>query len=724
MILKRNIVASSALILLLSPPAFSKLFVLGNGNNGNTPVVYPVAKEDSATIIADNVPAVPVTGNVTDNDSNGTSAALTSKATSKYGTIIFNGDGSFSYRLYLNVPEIIALKPGDELVDKFNYAYSDNFGNKVFSTLSIRIIVDGANQPIAEEDVVTIVADKVPAAPVTGNVMTNDRNGNFSSLSSSPTSKYGSIIFNSDGSFSYSLYPNVPEITSLKPGETLVDRFNYAYSNNFGNKVSSALNINIIVDGANQLSAKEDDVSVMPNKVSEVTGNVTANDSNGSFATLISDPASEYGTIIFNNDGSFTYSLYLNSPKVIALKAGEIVVDRFDYSYWNNAGNNVASALNVSIIGNPVDANGNTVFQQPEDSPFDNVDIEFNNRSAQATPVNPGHNIRGHLYNSGDKDWYKITTKGNEIVNLQMCPPGATCFGKKSWVMYVFDSALMDKTIKRDLDGNPIYDAQGNFTYIPTTIKMEDRNYPLSRWIDETGSNVDLAGNILFPSVIDSSNHMYLAYHANYFEGALIGIVDPCYDTNNAVQIGVPNDKPPYYDVDANGQSGTGNAKDGTHDYFIAVSSPLLGDDGSCGNGSVVLKKAGLSALGNEAPTIKANADGTFTTTPGAAKTYDTTISYIVSSPNSDDQYMINIDTIKKNDISIPPLATAEEQFAIFDKVKKSLNLPKIRIGDQLFSSVLALRLEIDGDPLTFSIAAITALTEATPDALQATYNP
>jgi len=470
------------------------------------------------------------------------------------------------------------------------------------------------------------------------------------------------------------------------------------------------------------LVALEDSVTIVANKEAEITGNVLDNDSNGDFATLTSSVVGKYGYIIFNGDGSFSYTLDSNSSGVIALKARELVADRFTYRYSDKLGNSVDSALNVSVIGNPVDNNGNTVFEQPEDTPFDNVDIEFNNRSAQSTPVNPGHNIKGHLYSSEDKDWYKITTTGNEIVSLRMCPQGAACFGKKSWVMYVFDSALMDKTIARDSGGNPIYDVQGNFTYIPTVVKMEDRTYSFFRWIDDTGSSVDLAGNNLFPSVIGSSNHMYLAYHAGYFEGALIGIIDPCYDTNDAVQVGVPN-----YDFDANGQSGKGSVND-THDYFIAVSSPLLGDNGDCGNGSVVLNQAGRPALGNEAPTIKDNGDGTFSTIPGKAKTYTTTEEYIVSSPNSDDQYIINIDTIKKNDISIPPLATAEEQFAIFNDTSRSLKLPKIRILDQLYEANLGqLTEEVvlnAGGALKFGIENVDSLaSDVLPDSYQATYD-
>ena len=674
MVPKRNIVAYSVLLFLLSPPAFSKkLFNLGGGNGNASPSASPIAQEDFATLVADNIPAVPVTGNVMTNDSNGAFATLTSSPASKYGTIIFNGDGSFSYNVYPNIPEVMALKPGDVLFDRFNYAYSDNFGNKAFSTLNISIIVSGSNQLRAQEDFATIVADSVPAVPVTGNVITNDSNGSFATLTSSPASKYGAIIFNSDGSFSYNISPNIPEIMALKQGDELVDRFNYAYSDIFGNKVFSTLNISIVVSGANQLSAQEDSVTIVANKDPEVAGNVIENDSNGDFATLTSSVVGKYGYIIFNRDGSFSYTLDSNSPEVIALKAREIAAERFTYRYSDKLGHSVDSALNITVIGNPVDGSGNTIFKQPEDSPFDNVDIEFNDRSAQATPLNSALNIKGHLYKSSDKDWYKIPSNGNESLIFEVCPQGSSCFGQKSWVLYIFDSSLL-------------------------TEAMEREKYSFHRWLDETGTTTDLNGDDLASGAnpkmsadAGSSNHMYLAYKAGFFDGALIGIVDPCFGSLNSVEVGLPvnpnnADGTPVLDTDGKGVK--------PQDYLIAISSPLKGDGGGdCGVGSVVLNKPGRSAAGKDAE--------------GKAKTYETTEEYIVVAPNSDDQYTIKVTSTGRN-----PLLSAEAQkkSSALDAKSRSLKIPKIRIGEQLFSANLELRSSVAGQPLLFSVADIAAL--------------
>ncbi|GFO71537.1 hypothetical protein BJAS_P1137 [Bathymodiolus japonicus methanotrophic gill symbiont] len=165
--------------------------------------------------------------------------------------------------------------------------------------------------------------------------------------------------------------------------------------------------------------------------ITSISGDLTTNDSNGKYVQLSRSPASEYGILILSADGTYTYSLYQTSPSVVALKAGEVSMDIFDYQYFALSGESATAKLTITIIGNPVDGNGDTIFDQPDDD-YDNVDVEFNNRSNQATPLNSGKNIQGHLYDSEDKDWYVLTSAGDEIITLEVCPKGTNCFGKKA----------------------------------------------------------------------------------------------------------------------------------------------------------------------------------------------------------------------------------------------------------------------------------------------------
>ncbi|MGJ0490316.1 Ig-like domain-containing protein [Methylobacter sp.] len=425
---------------------------------------------------------------------------------------------------------------------------------------------------------------------------------------------------------------------------------------------------------APQVVALDDSITVMPNNVTSLSGNVTANDLNGTSVYLNGSPASEYGTLLLNSDGSFTYTLYKNAPSINKLVAGEVVKDSFSYTLVDQFGQSATANLNVTIIGNPVDAGGDTIFEKPENEIYDNVDVEFNDRSADGTPLNSSRKIKGHLHHFGDKDWFYLHSAGNEIIKLDVCPQGSSCFGKKSWVLYVFDSALL-------------------------TTEMEELTFPFQRWVTQTGSDKDVLGNIILDSTwAGDSNHLYLAYRTGFFDESLIGIVDPCFDTNNSVEIGVGP---------------------GERDYLIAVSSTLRGDedkgDDECGGGSVVLRKPGLPVVG--------------LSSKGEPQSYGTTQEYITAFPFSDDQYTINVTGTGLDPLlpAVNPLlsASAIEKSSTFNGFSGELNIPKVKVDGKLYEARLIRQGPFSGNTYNFALIDLNELgSEETADPFQATYNP
>ena len=514
--------------------------------------------------------------------------------------------------------------------------------------------------PQANDDYASVIVGISPSVSV--NLSANDRYGSIVTIDGSTTGQYGFVqLF--DKIATYTLYDNSANAT-LAAGQIVIDTFTYTYANDIGQTASAHLIVQ--VSGNRQTPVAVDDyVTVMPNNIDSATGNVSTNDKNGTIFYLNSSPSSEYGFLILNADGSFTYTLYNNAPSISKLVAGEVVTDSFSYTSADQYGQSAIANLNVSIIGNPVDSNGNTVF---ENEAYENVDVEFNDRSANATPLNSSRNIKGHLYNPGDKDWYSLYSGGNEIIKLEACPAGSSCFGKKSWVLYVFDK---DKL----------------------TPEMEEKTYTFRSWVDETGTNKDLLGNIIMSDFAGASNHLYLAYEQGFFDGALIGIVDPCFDTSNSVEIGVG---------------------DGARNYLIAISSPLMGSDdagkpaGECGVGSVVLRKPGLPVSGLDAEE--------------KAKTYETTEEYITVFPYSDDQYTINITGTGLN----PLLSTtAGAKSAKFNANTGELNIPKVRVLDKLYEARLIRQNQFANNVYNFALSGLRDLgPEENADAFQATYNP
>ncbi|MCK5727895.1 MAG: VCBS domain-containing protein, partial [Methylococcales bacterium] len=641
-----------------------------------------------------------VDGNVKSNDQDALGVVIDGSLIGKYGSLVLNVSGEFVYTVFESGREIDALKLDQQVTDVFKYTALNSKNEKSKATLTIQIIskktTSVSTAIIARDDSVVVRADNKDTAVtiVTGNLMANDSSSLSTAdksgqgtksvqLKSAAASQYGFLTLAVDGSFSYTLYDNAPSVSVLKFGIVTVDSFTYTFFDEFGQSATAKLNVSIIgnpVDAAGNTvydSSKanqelfdvftikdngiiEDDGSKKPVIIEGKVTNRT-NENNKESMQLRSASTTKNGFIVFKTDGSFIYTLYHNAPSVQALKVGENLTDSFSYTYLDKIGKQTTAKLNVSILGNPLDAAGNTIFTQPnQGSLFDNVDIEFNDRSAQATPLTSSKKIRGHLHRVGDKDWYSLASRGNEVITLEMCPRGSSCFGQKNWVLYVFDGNLITKA-------------------------MEEKEYFFNSFLRETGGRKDLSGNELINGVAGSSNHMYLAYRKGYFDKALIGIVDPCFDKTNAVHIGV--DKTP-------------------RNYFFAVSSPLAGSKDSddkklneCGQGSIVLE----TADGEERTIIgkdKEGQDSPFKIVNGR-----------ISSTFSDDQY-----TIKVAGTGLNPLLSEKAlvDSALFDASVGRLIIPKVNIFNDLYEAQLSLVASTSGeDELNFSLNKLIPLPES-----------
>ena len=541
--------------------------------------------------------------------------------------------------------------------------------------------------PQANDDYASVMVSTSPSS--TGSLIANDLYCTIVTVNGSAAGSYGFMqLSGSSGSYTYTLYTNSTN-SALAASQVVTDIFTYSCANTVGQSASARLIVQVTGNPSGPSGsvaapvpvAIDDYVTVSSNVVTAtttavvignatVTGNVSTNDQNGKFFYLNSSTSSQYGYLVFNQDGSYTYTVYSNAPTIMALTTGQVVSDSFSYKAVDQYGQSATAKVNVTIIGNQVDANGNTVFNN---NPFDNVDVEPNNSSAQATPLNSARNIKGSLYNPGDKDWYLLASAGNEIITVNVCPLGSSCFGQKNWELYVFDSAKL-------------------------TAAMEAYTYVLSHWLDATGSTTDLSGTVLQWPLPGSSDHMYLAYENGVFNSALIGIVDPCFNSSTSLDIGV----------------GTG-----ARNLFIAVSSPLMGNDGTgkpankCGVNSTILLRAGQSVPGKDA------------STPPAFKLYTTTEEYISAFPYNSGQYTINVTGTGLNPLLSNMALAASSTYNMDTGV---LSIPKIRIVDKLYGANLTLQNQPAGSAnsnLKFNLLSTQELGfGVVADAFQATYNP
>ena len=262
----------------------------------------PVATDNAYTTDED----VAATGNVVvddtgagvDSDIDGTlapNATVVSGVTN--GTLTLNPDGSFIYTPSLN------YFGGDS----FTYTVTDDDG-ATSNTATVSITINDVNDPpIATDN--SYVTDQDVA--ISGNAVSDDTGAGVDSdvdgtlvpnATVSTGVSNGSLIFNSDGSFTY----------TPSGGFTGVDSFTYTVTDDDGG-VSSPATVTIVVNAPPTATdndyVTDEDTAVGGNVVTDDTGDGVDSDSDGTLvpnATLVADVTN--GTLVLNADGSFTYT--------------------------------------------------------------------------------------------------------------------------------------------------------------------------------------------------------------------------------------------------------------------------------------------------------------------------------------------------------------------------------------------------------------------------------
>jgi hypothetical protein len=251
----------------------------------------PEAQSDRYSIPPDkvfNLPAPGVLGNDDDFDGDALTAKL--DLAPKFGQVVFNSDGSFSY----------TPNPGFAGHDNFTYTVSDGVWPSAPISVELNVTNFPTNQPPqANSDRYNTPHDKTLNVEVPG-VLANDIDADGDPLSATLQSvpSNGKVNFNPDGSFSYT--PN--------PGFVGFDNFTYTVSDGTFTSGSAEIRINV----TNQPPQPNSDRYNTPHDKTlnvEVPG-VLANDIDADgdplSATLQSLPSN--GKVNFNPDGSFSYT--------------------------------------------------------------------------------------------------------------------------------------------------------------------------------------------------------------------------------------------------------------------------------------------------------------------------------------------------------------------------------------------------------------------------------
>ena len=350
--------------------------------------------------------------------------ALNTAVNGKYGTLILHADGSYTYQLNNNNTDVNALKDNQSLQDVFSYTITDGDGDKSTATITITINghTDGApNVVITDHNGSALGANSIAenaTPPVQGEFTVNAADGLKSItiggttiltselLGLSPTTPQ--TIIGTQGTLTLTDYDPVTGKVSYSyqqsgsskdhsGGDTSVsDTFPIVVTDN-ANESSAATNLVILItDTAPEAKADtgtvtEDGAALEGNVITGGSSNSTdVADSLGADATQVTGVskgsstteqtgnvggtglAGDYGTLILNSDGSYSYTVDPNNATVNALKDGGKLTETFSYTIKDADGDWSTTTLTITINGHtdgvpsitPNDENGNNVGGQ------------------------------------------------------------------------------------------------------------------------------------------------------------------------------------------------------------------------------------------------------------------------------------------------------------------------------------------------------------------------
>ncbi|NLI09123.1 MAG: tandem-95 repeat protein, partial [Thermotogaceae bacterium] len=335
---------------------------------------------------------------------NGDAGNVGSDVVGEYGTVKITADGSYTYTLDNDDPRIQALADGETLTDTFTYTITDNEGGTASATLTITIT--GVN----DAPVIRILSGDTASATLTEGLFETPlaTSGTLSLYDVDTTNTVGTSVANQisiGGTFlelqSYStVMPSDETLIAmmsvtgglasteqasesvikwtfdsgseyfdfLPEGKTLVLTYTVIATDSFG--ATDTQTVTITITGTNDAPVANPDTGKVTEDIKLIeTGNVLDNDTDVDYQDTLkvtgvatgtqtsavgnvgSNVAGEYGTVNISENGSYTYTLDNDDPRIQALADGETLTDTFTYTITDNEGGTASATLTITITG-------------------------------------------------------------------------------------------------------------------------------------------------------------------------------------------------------------------------------------------------------------------------------------------------------------------------------------------------------------------------------------
>lgn len=258
----------------------------------------PVAADDAYSVNEDNTLTVNVDRGVVTNDNDVENDPLSATVLDDvdHGVLALNPDGSFVYT------------PAADYTGTDTFTYTVNDGEFDSNVATVILTVNPINDaPVAQNDAYSMDEDQVLTVNAAAGVLANDADVETDPLTatklSNPSS--GTLVFNTDGSFTYT------------PMENNFGTVSFQYRATDGLANSQMAEVTITINSVNDAPlAFDDEYSLtedVPLHINAAAG-VLADDSDveGTTLTAVVVTTAAHGTLTLNADGSFDYEPELN----------------------------------------------------------------------------------------------------------------------------------------------------------------------------------------------------------------------------------------------------------------------------------------------------------------------------------------------------------------------------------------------------------------------------
>jgi len=294
---------------------FSVLVVNDQGDQAISQVTVVVDNPASTIIVPDTtiqtVQNQSVQGIVLASDSQGRPLRYSQGSMPENGTVVVNPDGTFTY----------TPNPQFFGTDSFTVFVQNDRGDS--SSGVVRVVVEELQSEITVEP---LTVSGQQNQPVSGQVVATDALGRPLTYAVSIGPANGTLVFNLDGTFTYTPNPNFAGI----------DSFTVTIRNDLGDSVTVVVSV-VIAAAGSQVTAEDQNVTVVAGQV--LQGQIIASDSQGRplIYALATPPKS--GTVVVTTSGAYTYTPNL----------GFVGSDQFVVVVRNDLGQEAFSVVTIEV---------------------------------------------------------------------------------------------------------------------------------------------------------------------------------------------------------------------------------------------------------------------------------------------------------------------------------------------------------------------------------------